>query len=73
VYLLSVVWSLYLCGNVKSMKKMVRQTSPQLSLWWMVAQKGLKAMLGLFFQGWLRVSIALFGCFPLKSRFHSAL
>jgi hypothetical protein len=33
------------------MKKMVRQTSPQLSLWWMVAQKGLKAMLGLFFQG----------------------
>lgn len=47
-----VICSTDLCisVDVKSMKKMVHQTNPQLSLWWMVAQKDLKAMLGLFSQ-----------------------
>lgn len=49
--ILTFVFVLMSSANVKSMKKMVRQTYLQLSLWWMVAQKGLKAMPGLFSQG----------------------
>lgn len=49
--ILNFVFVLMSSANVKSMKKMVRQTYLQLSLWWMVAQKGLKAMPGLFSQG----------------------